>query len=100
MKAPKKKTKLKLLKGEKLMYVLLFALFLAVPIFNVFTSSMLSETNTKVERLRKQISEQELTNQALNMQVDELASLDNIQDIAEAYGLSYNNSNIKTIGQE
>ena len=100
MKANKKTKRLKLLKGEKFMYFLLVVLLLAIPMFNVYTSSLLSQTNTKVERLKNKIEEQELTNQSLNMQVDELASLENIQGIAEEYGLSYNNSNIKTIGEE
>ena len=97
----KMKTKrVKLLKGEKFMYFLLILLVLAIPTVNVYTSSLLSETNTNVERLQSKISTQELTNQSLSMQIDELASLENIQSIAEEYGLSYNNSNIKTIGQE
>lgn len=98
MKAKKTK-KYKLLKGEKFMYFLLVMMILIVPIFNVFTSSLLSESNTELERLKNKINTQELTNQALNMQIDELTSLDNIEAIAEEYSLSYNNSNIKSIGE-
>lgn len=98
--ASKKTKKLKLLKGEKFMYFLLVVLLLAIPMFNVFTSSLLSETNNEVERLKNKIDSQEVTNQSLSMQVDELASLENIQIIAEKYGLSYINGNIKSIGQE
>lgn len=95
----KKKKKVKLLKGEKAMYVLLLFLLITIPVFNVFTSSMLSETNNEVEKITKNIERQELTNQGLSMQIDELASLENIQTIAENHGLSYNNSNIKTVGE-
>lgn len=95
----KKNKKLKLLKGEKAMYVLLLFLLLAVPMFNVYTSSLLSETNNEVEKLNKNIEKQELVNQGLSMQIDELASLENIQSIAEENGLSYNNSNIKSVGE-
>ena len=95
----KKSKKVKLLKGEKAMYVLLLFLLLTIPVFNVFTSSMLSETNNEVEKITKNIERQELTNQGLSMQIDELASLENIQTIAENHGLSYNNSNIKTVGE-
>ncbi len=95
----KKSKKVKLLKGEKAMYVLLLFLLIAIPVFNVFTSSMLSETNNEVEKITKNIERQELTNQGLSMQIDELASLENIQTIAENHGLSYNNSNIKTVGE-
>ena len=95
----KKSKKVKLLKGEKAMYVLLLFLLLAIPMFNVYTSSLLSETNNEVEKLNKNIEKQELVNQGLSMQIDELASLENIQSIAEENGLSYNNSNIKSVGE-
>lgn len=81
------------------MYVLLLFLLLAIPMFNVYTSSLLSETNNEVEKLNKNIEKQELVNQGLSMQIDELASLENIQSIAEENGLSYNNSNIKLVGE-
>lgn len=95
----KKSKKVKLLKGEKAMYGLLLFLLLAIPVFNVFTSSLLSETNNEVEKITKNIERQELVNQGLSMQIDELASLENIQTIAENHGLSYNNSNIKSVGE-
>lgn len=95
----KKSKKVKLLKGEKMMYALLVFLLLVIPIFNVFTSSLLSETNNEVEKIAKNIERQELVNQGLSMQIDELASLENIQSIAENHGLSYNNSNIKSVGE-
>ena len=97
----KKKTKrTRFLKGEKLMYGILIGIIVCFPIANVFTSSMLSESNTKVERLKNKINEQKTTNEGLSMQVDELASLDNIKSVAEQYGLSYKNGNIKTISGE
>lgn len=96
----KKSKKVKLLKGEKAMYVLLLFLLITIPVFNVFTSSMLSETNNEVEKIRKNIERQELVNQGLSMQIDELASLENIQNVADNFGLSYNNSNIKSVGEK
>lgn len=98
--ASKNKKKLKLLKGEKFMYGLLVLLLLAIPMFNVYTSSLLSETNNELEKLKNNIENQELTNQSLSMQIDELASLENIQKIAEKYGLSYINDNIKIVSSE
>ena len=96
----KKGQKIKLLKGEKFMYGLLISLLLAIPMFNVYTSSLLSETNNEVEKIKDNIESQELVNQSLSMQVDELASLENLQKIAEEYGLSYVNGNIKIITTE
>lgn len=95
----KKGKKVKLLKGEKMMYTLLLVLIVAIPLFNVYTSSLLSETNNEVEKFRKNIERQELVNQGLSMQIDELASLENIQNVADNFGLSYNNSNIKSVGE-
>ncbi|CDF20656.1 cell division protein FtsL [Clostridium sp. CAG:609] len=96
----KKGKKVKLLKGEKMMYTLLLVLIVAIPLFNVYTSSLLSETNNEVEKIRKNIERQELVNQGLSMQIDELASLENIQNVADNFGLSYNNSNIKSVGEK
>lgn len=98
--ASKNKKRLKLLKGEKFMYGILVCLLLAIPMFSVYTSSLLSETNNEVEKLKSNIDSQELVNQSLAMQVDELASLENIQKIAEEFGLSYINDNIKIIATE
>ena len=96
----KKGKKVKLLKGEKMMNTLLLVLIVAIPLFNVYTSSLLSETNNEVEKFRKNIERQELVNQGLSMQIDELASLENIQNVADNFGLSYNNSNIKSVGEK
>ena len=80
------------------MYVLLLFLLLAIPMFNVYTSSLLSETNNEVEKLNKNIEKQELL-ENYELLSDEEASLENIQSIAEENGLSYNNSNIKSVGE-
>lgn len=84
-------------KGEKVMLALIAVFALLTPIIIVYTSASLSSSNIEVEKLKKQIEKQENVNAGLSMQVDELASLSNIQDIAKAYGLSYNNDNIIVI---
>ena len=115
-----KKKKVKFLKGEKLMYLLLLFIILAIPIAEVCSQALLSESNIKVERLKKdiqkqknyneslnfdvekvkkQISTQEKKNESLNMKISELASLENIETIANELGLSYNNDNIKTVSE-
>lgn len=89
--------KIKILKGEKLLYLILFFLVIAVPVSNVFIKALLSETNIEVEQLRNKIEKQENINESLNMQINELASLDKIQEVAKNIGLSYNNDNIKIV---
>lgn len=96
----KVKTKrLKFLKGEKFMYLLLALLVLAIPICNVLTQALLSKTNIEVAKLNSKIEAQEKTNESLNMQINELASLENIKALADDMGLSYNNNNIKNINE-
>ena len=97
--ARKKTTKIKLLKGEKLMYFLLVLVMLLIPIGNVLTQALLSKTNIEVERLESKIATQEKTNESLDMQINELASLENVKAIADEYGLSYNNDNIKNMNE-
>ena len=76
----------------------LIALCMLAALFVVVgTTSTLSTTNIELERLKENIEEQENINSSLSMQVDELGSLSNIQDVAKAYGLSYNNDNIIVI---
>ena len=94
----KKVKRVKFLKGEKFMFFLIVFLGLIVmPSAWVYTKALLSESNIDLERIKNKINKQTNTNEALGMQIDELASIDNIQDIASKSGLSYNNSNIKTI---
>ncbi len=95
----KKSTKrtVKILKGEKLLYAILLFLMIAVPISNVFIKALLSETNIEVEQLKNEIEEQSNINESLSMQINELASLDKIQEVAKNNGLTYNNDNIKVV---
>ena len=93
-----KGTKIKILKGEKWVYTLLVILLVITPLASVFSQATLSESNIQAERLRKQIEEQKNMNEALNMQINELISLDKIQEVAKELGLSYNEGNVKIIG--
>jgi len=95
----KKHKRLKLLKGEKLMYVLLAFLIISIPTVNVFSKALLSETNIKTEKLKSKIEKQEDANESLEMQIDELVSMENIQKIAQEYGLSYISDNIVNVSE-
>jgi cell division protein FtsL len=93
------KKRVKFLKGEKLMYGILAIMILAIPVAKVCTQAILSESNIKVERMRKDINKQQRYNESLSMKISELASLENIESIANELGLSYNNDNIKTLSE-
>ena len=60
---------------------------------------MLRQSNIEVSKLKNKIENQTKTNESLNMQINELASLDNIKALADDLGLSYNNNNIKNINE-
>ena len=97
--ARKNSKKIRFLKGEKVMYFVIVLLMLLIPISNVFTKALLSESNIEVEKIKSKIDKQTSTNESLSMQINELASLENIQEVASKYGLSYINDNIKTISE-
>lgn len=84
-------------KGEKFILTILAFLLILTPVVIVYTSATLSSSNVKVEKLKEQIETQQNINSSLSMQVDELASLSNIQNVAKEYGLSYNNNNVIVI---
>lgn len=91
--APMKQLKRK----ERIILTLIMICAFLTPLVIVYSQASLSSTNIEVEKLKEKIEKQENVNTSLSMQVDELASLSNIQDIANSYGLSYNNNNIVVV---
>ena len=96
----KVKKKVKMSKFEKLLYSFAIILLLVSPICIVFSKATLSKINFEVEKQKKEIEKQKKTNESLEMTIDELASLTKIQEVAEEQGLSYNNSNIKSVVED
>jgi len=93
----RKTKKLKITGFEKKLYTFAILLVLIAPVTIVFTKSTLSEINFKVEKMKKTIETQKKTNESLEMKINELASLDNIQNIIKTEGLTYNNDSIKNV---
>ena len=79
--------------------LVIFLSLVVMPTSWVYTKALLSETSIELEQINSKIDSQNDTNEALSMQIDELASIENIQSIASDSGLSYNNSNIKNISE-
>ena len=92
--------RVKISKFEKLVYTLAVFLLVVSPVSIVFSKATLSEINFQVEKQKKKIEKQKKTNESLAMTIDELASLTKIQQVAEEQGLSYNNSNIKSVSED
>ena len=98
--ARRKVTKrVKMTKFERLIYTFALVLLVSAPLTIVFSKATLSKINFEVEQVKKEIEEQNKTNESLTMQINELASLDKIEEVAKEQGLSYNNDNIKNIDE-
>ncbi len=93
----KVKTRLKMSKFERLLYVFTIILCLITPLAVIFSQATLSQINFEVEKVKKNIEKQEKQNESLSMKIDELASLEKIQEVAKEQGLTYNNNNIKNV---
>ena len=89
----------KRVKGEKILITLITLLVVGNIFGPSFSMALLSKTNFEVEDLKMEISKQESKNESLEMKINELASLDNVEAIASNYGLEYNNSNIRVLGE-
>ena len=90
----KLKKKQKRFSGERTIWLILGLILLAIPICNVYTKAILSETNIELEEAKEDVERQKNTNDSLRTEIYELASLDKIQLVAQEDGLQYNNENI------
>ena len=93
----KERKRVRFLKVEKIMYFIIALLSVLIPAVNIYSSSLVTKSNIELEQLKKDIEKQSSENESLSMQIDELASLENIQGVAKDRGLSYNNTNIMVI---
>ena len=94
------KKRVKVSKFERLIYTFAIVLAVSAPLTIVFSKATLSKINFEVEKTKKEIKDQTKTNESLSMKINELASLDKIEEVAKQQGLSYNNNNIKNVEDE
>ena len=92
--------RLKMSKFERLIYTFLIVALLSTPFVLVFSQATLSKINFEVEKTKKEINIQTKKNESLTMKVNELASLEKIQEVAKEQGLSYNNNNIRLVQED
>lgn len=91
--------RVKMSKFERLIATFAIVLLVSSPLTIVFSQATLANINFQVEKVKKEINEQNKTNESLSMKINELASLDKIEEVAKEQGLSYNNNNIKNIDE-
>ena len=92
----KKKPKL-FTKIERFLYKSFICLTILLIIGIVFGQTSLAKINLEVQKLKQEVEKKEEVNQSLVMKINEMASLENIQNVSNDMGLAYNNENIKTI---
>ena len=84
-------------KLEKLIYksFVLTTVILIVGI--IYSRAALGKINLEVQELSDIIKNESEDNQSLVMKINEMVSLDKIQQVSEELGLTYNNDNIKSV---
>lgn len=86
-------------KGEKTMKKIIFVLIFGILLCNFVGNAKIQSKNSELQRLKSKIESQEKLNLSMQMKVNELASLDNTMQVADTFGLEYNNSNIKIVSK-
>ncbi len=84
-------------KFERFMYKLCIFIIIGLIVGIVCMETSLAQVNLDVQKLSKEVSQQKKVNESLEMKIDEMTSLENIKEVSEEYGLTYNSDNIKTI---
>ena len=86
-------------KGEGLLKTLTVIFFVGFMLSTFVLSAKVQSSNSELQRLKSKIESQEKMNLSMQMKINELASLDNTMQVADTFGLEYNNSNIKVVSK-
>jgi len=92
-----KKKKKHFTKIERFLYKSFTCLTILLIVGIVFGQTSLAKINLEVQKLKEEVEKKREENQSLVMKINEMASLENIQNVSTNMGLAYNNENIKTI---
>ena len=95
----KRVKRVKITKGEKLLYACAVFALCATFLLKIFCSASIGNLNIMVEKLKLDVSTQAKKNESLTMQVNELTSFDYVNNIVKNMGLAYNNDNIIIIDE-
>ena len=86
-------------KGEGLLKTLTVIFFVGFLLSTFVLSAKVQSSNSELQRLKSKIESQETMNLSMQMKINELASLDNALEVADANNLKYNNNNIRVISK-
>ena len=93
----KKKKKKGILKLEKFIYKIFVFTTIVLVVGIIYSRASLSKINLEVQELSEVIKKESEDNQSLVMKINEMVSLDKIQQVSNKLGLTYNNDNIKSV---
>ena len=82
---------------EKMLFLITITLLVFFPVMSIFAKSILSQINYEVEETKEEVNKQSKENESIQMVINELASLENLENIAKSSGLSYTSDSIKMI---
>lgn len=94
-----KKKKYVKVKGENTMVTIILISMIGLFLVNFIGQAIIQSSNSELQRLKSKIKTQEELNAGIQMKINELASLDNALEVADTFGLEYNNSNIRVISK-
>ena len=86
-------------KGEGLLKTLTVIFFVGFLLSTFVLSAKIQSSNSELQRLKSKIESQEKMNLSMQMKINQLASLDNALEVADANDLKYNNNNIRVISK-
>lgn len=93
----KKNKKNRLVKLERKINKICIILTIFLVIGIIYSRATLGKINLEVQELSDIIDEKTETNQSLIMKINEMVSLDKIQEVSKKEGLKYNNENVKSV---
>lgn len=99
MRKRKTRRRVRITRGEKMLYFLGSASLVLTLTVQIFCGANVGSLNLKVEKLKYNINAQQKKNESLTMKVNELTSFDKVKDIVKDMGLAYNNDNIVVINE-
>jgi len=95
----KKQKKYVVASCEKRITAFIVIAIIGILLCNFIGQAMLQSSNSELQRLKSKIKSQEELNASIQMKINELASLDNALEVADNFGLEYNNDNIRVISK-
>ena len=96
----KRKNKKGFVKLEKMIYKYFVLTTVILVVGIIYSRATLGKINLEVQELSGIIKNESEDNQSLVMKINEMVSLDKIQQVSTQLGLTYNNDNIKSVTTE